>query len=431
MHNELVVAMLARYDSGAHRRTIRADGSWANLTVSHDAAGFIEWRVSLPRGGRWYLHAHMTAAASRPCTLSINGAPQSGLILGEITTSWHSDKLSWLRYGPYEFQRGENIVRIDFSTYQPHLRELGFAPAEPLPLQFPWRKIPDSSAVLSVTPLRDGTIVGVGLDNLLYTRATLTSPWVQVPGSGAVLAVTQLRDGRLLAVATNGLLYTRGSLTSPWVQVPSSGRVLAVRELANRTLLGIGPDHLLYTRTSLDGAWVQLAGSGEVLHIAELSDGTLLGVGTDKQLYVAEREPQPGAAPDENKGAETMSRLQALEHKTTEQGLLIATLEASLSERDLRSAVLEQALAAKDVQLQELQQQHAALHAQLQALVDQIRRLAPSAESTPEPDGTAETAPAEEARAEDDAATAADPETGSEPALPRSGKRFRRGSLWR
>lgn len=478
MHNEMIISILSRDFIASHPKTVRADASWSNLTVTHDAAGFIEWRVSLPMGGRFFLHVHMTSAVSRPCTLSINGVPQSGLVLGEITASWHSDKLSWFRYGPYEFQAGENSIRIDFSSCQPHLRELGLSPLESMQLQFPWRKIPDSGAVMAATQLRDGTLLGVGMDNLLYTRPTLsapwtqipgsgavlavtqiddgtllgigldhllytratpTSPWAQVPGSGSVLAVTQLRNGSLLGVGMDGLLYTRASLASPWVQVPNSGSVLAVRELANRTLLGVGPDHMLYARETLTSPWVQIPGSGAVLHLAELRDGTLLGVGTDAQLYVAGRVPRPAAVADEKQPAEWAGRLRALEEKTSEQSLLIAALEANLAEFEHRSAALTQALTEKDAQLLDLGQRQALLQDTLQALLDDFNRKAATQARTATESDAAKTplAPAEEERAAEIYSSAAGGDAGPEQkqeldqTLPRAGKRFRRGSLWR
>jgi len=51
---------------------------------------------------------------------------------------------------------------------------------------------------------------------------------VLVPGSGSVLAVAQLSNGNLLGVGTDNLLYTRATLNSPWVQAPNTGLVISV-----------------------------------------------------------------------------------------------------------------------------------------------------------------------------------------------------------
>src|SRR4051794_33836523 len=80
----------------------------------------------------------------------------------------------------------------------------------------PGRPSPDSGAVVGVTQLLDGTIVGVGTDHHLYLRATLASRWVPVPDSGAVTAVLQLQSGRLLGIGTDHQLYARTTVASPW-----------------------------------------------------------------------------------------------------------------------------------------------------------------------------------------------------------------------
>jgi hypothetical protein len=35
----------------------------------------------------------------------------------------------------------------------------------------------------------DGTIVGIGLDKSLFTRASVNSQWAQVPNSGSVIGI--------------------------------------------------------------------------------------------------------------------------------------------------------------------------------------------------------------------------------------------------
>lgn len=156
-----------------------------------------------------------------------------------------------------------------------------------LSLRSPWVPVPNSRAVIGVMELNDGTFVGVGTDNLLYTRDTLTSTWQQVPGSGAVIRVLQTSDGTIVGVGTDHNLYTRSSVTTgPWQFVPGSGLVYDVAQLKDGTFLGIGMSHDLWTRATLAGSpWVNIPASGSVIGIAIQSDGTILGVGTDYQLY--------------------------------------------------------------------------------------------------------------------------------------------------
>jgi len=133
MSNAIVVSVQAKDFVAAGSGTKAADPAYSNLTVTHGQSGHVEWKVDLPKAGQYRLLALMTAHEARPCALSINGEPQAGPILGEVTGSWHSDTLQWFAYGPYAFKQGENRFRIDFTDYQPHLKEFGFAPELPEP----------------------------------------------------------------------------------------------------------------------------------------------------------------------------------------------------------------------------------------------------------------------------------------------------------
>lgn len=348
MSRDIMVSVPARDFIASGPGTVGADPNYSNLQVTHAAVGFVEWSVQLPSAGKWRLHVLMTAVEKRPCTLTINGVKQPRPILDEITGGWQSDKLQWFLYGPYDFKQGDNQLRIDFTSGQSCIKEFGFSFAETLAVHLPWRlvpgsgniigltalkdgtvvgvgadnflltlsgaaalsqagaeppaggwwtKVPGSNAVIAVTQLQDGTILGVGTDNALYTRPALAGSWTQVPSSKAVKAVTQRRDGTIVGVGMNNALYTRATLTSPWIQVPSSGSVISVHELADSVLVGVGTDRLLYTRTALTDPWTRVPSSGSVTSLAQLADGTLLGAGTDMQLYVASPLKQQASEP--------------------------------------------------------------------------------------------------------------------------------------
>ena len=127
MSSDILFSILTKDFSASGPNSIREAPSWSNLTVTSGPTGYIEWRIKFPSAGKYQLHAQMSAADSRPCILSINGLAQAAPILGETTGSWHSDTLQWFVYGPYEFNEGENLLRIDFKQYQPHLKEFGFS----------------------------------------------------------------------------------------------------------------------------------------------------------------------------------------------------------------------------------------------------------------------------------------------------------------
>ena len=51
------------------------------------------------------------------------------------------------------------------------------------------------SDLQSQNPLNaNANLVGIGMDNQLWTRKTLTSNWEKIPNSGSVLAITFMRS---------------------------------------------------------------------------------------------------------------------------------------------------------------------------------------------------------------------------------------------
>ena len=66
-----------------------------------------------------------------------------------------------------------------------------------------------------VKALRDGTMLGVGINNqLLYVRRGGSSNWVQVPNSCCLIDVDELPDGRLLGLGSDSGSLWLGNLTA-------------------------------------------------------------------------------------------------------------------------------------------------------------------------------------------------------------------------
>ncbi|CAF1361304.1 unnamed protein product [Adineta steineri] len=179
----------------------------------------------------------------------------------------------------------------------------------------------DNAKVIAVTQLNNGTILGIGTDYTLWTRATLNSDWVQIQNNngvlvggkhfdnGRVIAVTQLNNGTILGISLDNQLWTRATLDSDWVQIQNSNgasvggkyldnaKVIGVTQLNNGTILGISSDYTLWTRATLDSDWVQIQNSNgvlvggkhldnaKVIGVTQLNDGTILGIGTDGILW--------------------------------------------------------------------------------------------------------------------------------------------------
>ena len=73
-----------------------------------------------------------------------------------------------------------------------------------------------------------GILIGVGTNNHLYTKTSLTAPWTWVNGGCCILKVHVLKDGTIVGVGTDYQLYTKQRLTSPWVLVSSSCCVMDI-----------------------------------------------------------------------------------------------------------------------------------------------------------------------------------------------------------
>lgn len=147
-----------------------------------------------------------------------------------------------------------------------------------------WTDIPNSGGMIGVTVMRDGTIVGVGTNNALFTRRLSDTAWTPVSGSGNVIDVAALADGVLLGVGVDNILYTRQSLTSDWFPVANGGRLIAVAALSDGRILGVGTDHKLSVRANLAGDWTPVGNGDHLIGIAAMPDGTIVGLGADNKL---------------------------------------------------------------------------------------------------------------------------------------------------
>lgn len=135
-------------------------------------------------------------------------------------------------------------------------------------------------------PGGDFTIVAIG-SNTLYTQ-TITnngqSGWlngsaVNIPGSGDVIDVCVLSDGSFVGVGTNNNLYTRATITSNWVGVNNNSmKFLYISPSNDNMFLVTGTDYKVYKMQTLTSTPVYTSGPmlGKVI---QLQDGSILAVG--------------------------------------------------------------------------------------------------------------------------------------------------------
>ena len=97
----------------------------------------------------------------------------------------------------------------------------------------------------------DGSILGIGMNNTLFTLPILPSAWINIPNTGAVKSVTPMPDGTLLGIGMDNTLVER---TMPMpanveqsVDQHGQQRLRDRRtQMPDETLLGIGMTNKLY-----------------------------------------------------------------------------------------------------------------------------------------------------------------------------------------
>lgn len=70
----------------------------------------------------------------------------------------------------------------------------------------PWCAVPNSGGMISATQLSDGTVLGVGKDNIIYAWDTLNGKWAQFDDTVRVVSLAEWQ-GRLVAVTTDGRIF--------------------------------------------------------------------------------------------------------------------------------------------------------------------------------------------------------------------------------
>lgn len=160
-------------------------------------------------------------------------------------------------------------------------------------LTAPWTWLSGGCCVYKICPLKNGMILGVGTDNKLYSKQNLGTPWQYIhDNSCCIIDIAEMPDGSLIGVGTNNYLYIKPTLYDPWVFVDNNTCcIIAIHVMNNGTFLAVGTNNHLYTKSSLKASWdwVRDGGAGGrccVKDITELPDGTLLGVGTNNYLYM-------------------------------------------------------------------------------------------------------------------------------------------------
>jgi hypothetical protein len=165
---------------------------------------------------------------------------------------------------------------LDFTSYNDGTGVVIY-PCYSTPTQI-WN-INQSILMKGVIQALDGTFIGVGVDNNLYIKSSLTAAW-NGPTVYGLMSVIQMNDGTFVGIELNNTLckspdVTSGNVWEP-ITCPQSCCVQFISKLNDGTLVCVGTGGLVYTR-NLDTAWVLVDGSMTMSSVTQLKDGTILG----------------------------------------------------------------------------------------------------------------------------------------------------------
>jgi hypothetical protein len=139
-----------------------------------------------------------------------------------------------------------------------------------------------------VIQISNGTFVGIGQDNNIYTKTELTGNWSGSQLNG-FMSITQLNDGTFIGIGLDNTLLKSPDITSgiPWRKItcPQSCCVTFISTLNDGSIVGIGTNGLVYTRNKLDSPWVLVDGSMPMSSVTQLKDGTILGTSQSGSFF--------------------------------------------------------------------------------------------------------------------------------------------------
>ena len=195
----------------------------------------------------------------------------------------------------FENSSGQQVTPNDFTL-------IGVAPDNTLTIQdviggvySTPTPVLNSGSVIDITVMQNGSLIGVGTNNQLYSRQTINSPWVNMQITGQFNAVSVTNDGQtLILVGKDTKIYTM-NLNTPSVpaQLVDNGYyVLKVIQLQNGQFLAAGTDNKLYLGNGsinpYNITWTQVQTNNCcVKSIAQIPVGSIAGIGTDNYVYVA------------------------------------------------------------------------------------------------------------------------------------------------
>lgn len=127
------------------------------------------------------------------------------------------------------------------------------------------------------------TIIGVGVDGLLYSRQGLDGPWTLISdNTNGCIAICTINDGQgLLGVGGDYNVYQKTNYLSNWASAGNgSCCVTSVAMGQDGMIVGVGLNNVLWSKFGLGGDWNQTSSPGEwVSSVCIAPDGSIFVVG--------------------------------------------------------------------------------------------------------------------------------------------------------
>ena len=142
-------------------------------------------------------------------------------------------------------------------------------------------KLNNGGVLKDICVLKDGSYVGIGMTNGVYTCPNETGSWTKV-GTNTFNNITQINDGSFIATGTDGTLYALQTLTSDTVKVhgPLLGKTIQLQDGRFLAIGGGGLDSLYLMDSNFENI-VQVTFDNtvnKVTWIQQAPDGSLIGL---------------------------------------------------------------------------------------------------------------------------------------------------------
>lgn len=119
-----------------------------------------------------------------------------------------------------------------------------------------WKSTENNCCVISVAMGQDGSLVGVGMDNKLYTKSNLNASWTQTASSGEYIkSICIAPDGSIFCIGNNYAIFKKNSYknlpTQSWQYMGNNTCCKkAITIASDGTFIGVGTDNQLYIKYS-------------------------------------------------------------------------------------------------------------------------------------------------------------------------------------